>query len=1408
MGEVSAILAASPMKRFAFLSLLFFALPAFARQDVSLNGTWQMVKVASLDAAPPADGWKEFEVPGTIAGWKYEKAWLRRSFAVPANWRAQRVHLRFGGVKWNSQIFVNEKKFKGPLNGYDAFELDVTDAVKFGGDNELRVGVEDWTATFSPGEPVDLSKVDNAFAARGVPKNRVIAPFGGHNGNFGIWDDVFLLAVPPVHVEDVFIKPNLREKALTVDCTLENKSGAPFSGPVLARVLNYEGGGRDEGGQWKATREVATLRWAGPEISLGDLRSLSFRADKLPLEEWTPQNPKLYVLEIKAGDDVWRERFGWRQLWTQNGDFIFNGKKTHLLATSWWPNANKPLDRDTVASQLKAIRAANTFVFRTHTQPWPERWYEMADEIGVMMIPEGAVWCDTQVYAIEDERFWKNYGDHLTAMARRLRNHPSVVMYSLENEMGHCGGKDNPTMEAGFARMAKLMKAADPTRPLTFEADGDPGGQTDVIGIHYPNEYPQKRLWPNDAYWLDKPRKLSLFGPQPFLWKHDKPIYIGEYLWVYQNSSPAAHTVFFGDDAYKNHREYSARAKAAAWRMQIQAYRAQDVSGQSPWTMQENGPLDERNPTYLAHRDMYRPLAAFLKEYDARFFAGETVTRTVQLFNDTLKDEPLVRLHWELAASTNLLFTPGEIRASSGEKIVNLPAGSIKEEKIEITMPAGGVAKSLTLRLQVFTNGTERFRETWPVKIHLRPQWSAPLMKFANLSLFDPQGTLQTSWQRGAVPFKSLNKIEDWDGTGVLVVGPAPTGKRIETGVSAADLQPLAQQNKEPNAPVETQVIGAPSSGQKLAELVRDGGRVLVLEQNAADWLPVRLSDQSSTMSFAQLPNHPVLRDVSNADLRWWRGDHLVSSHEPLREAQAGHKSIIVTGSEAGVSHAPLLEIAYGQGAWLICQMQAASKMDSEPAARQLLENAFKYLALYQAPPSATLVSGSDALGEKLTRLGAECQLLRDWNALQFPTVRTLILQADNATVAQNADRLKAFMQAGGQVLWHRPAAENFDAAARALGLTIERTPYRGPAPRADEVPAEFQLLTREDLYWLGAPSGVAWNAAPLAPVAEATFGEAPKEIQGTTYEAENAPQFAGQIVRVDGGEVGFFTGGSAMWKVKIPADGRYTLSLYARGTPFKEVFPQVALSLDEQPIGIVSLTQKAVRFYNATFDAKAGEHMLKAEFANDQGDDKEDRNLWIDRFVIGAQTETSPLQNLTDPAALARYPIGKGGLILSAITWDEPGGNAGKANRFAASLLTALGARWRGQSKASRVEPEKMNPQPNLNWFRRESDHVYMGAGGTIEGPVRIEKAGRYHVDVWGKGTKGAGVYPIVVLDMGGAEIGRVEIKSDDWAPHSLAVDLPQGEKTLRLRFINDDAPAPEDRNLWLERLEFEKSE
>jgi hypothetical protein len=157
-------------------------------------------------------------------------------------------------------------------------------------------------------------------------------------------------------------------------------------------------------------------------------------------------------------------------------------------------------------------------------------------------------------------------------------------MWSLENEF-YGQRSAAPSVQKELGKLGRIVKAADPTRPITFESDGDPDHVTDVMGMHYPNEYPDKRNWPNDAYWLGHPREpIGVGGYWPsskFLWNHAKPLYIGEYLWV-PTRSPGENACLYGDDAYRDYTTYRTLAKALAWRMQILAYRYYEVSGHSP----------------------------------------------------------------------------------------------------------------------------------------------------------------------------------------------------------------------------------------------------------------------------------------------------------------------------------------------------------------------------------------------------------------------------------------------------------------------------------------------------------------------------------------------------------------------------------------------------------------------------------------------------------------------------------------------------------------------------------------------------------------------------------------------------------------------------------------------------------
>jgi len=902
-----------------------------------------------------------------------------------------------------------------------------------------------------------------------------------------------------------------------------------------------------------------------------------------------------------------------------------------------------------------------------------------------------------------------------------------------------------------------------------------------VIGLHYPNEYPARRLWPNDAYWMDEPstswRHNMFWDEEAFLWERVKPLYIGEFLWA-PARNPSTDTLFFGDAAYKDFRASHNEAKALSWRMQILAYRHYEVSGISPWTVIEHGKLDETNPCWVAQRALYRPLAAFIREHDSRFFAGESVARTVDVFNDTMTDEPGVVLAWRLV--------DGEHVVAEDDRRLDLPAGAHEELELDVPMPLVTERKRFALRLTLHAKGEERFREEWPTAVFPRLEWGA--MPEVPLALCDPQGVLRSAWERAGAAFQSLDDVDAWDGDGILVIGPGA----------------LASNSEPPPVPI----IGSDEEGGKgLHRKVREGGRVLVLEQTeaASDWLPVRLTRQASTMAFPQAPNHPILRGIPPEDLRWWRGDHRVSAAEPARPILGPGRALIVTGTAQGISHAPLLEIPQGDGAWLMCQLAVVSKLDTEPVAHILLERMLAYLADRARPKGHTVCLGPAQLQAQLDGLNIDWRALGGPGDLRWPDVQLAVMQG---AIAGQAQELTAFLDAGGNVLWHRPAPDDFASVYEALHLPTGMQPYRGPVLRAEGDSDLLEAPAREDLYWLGEHEGWAWSATPLAhDMAEAIFAPALDLSRGQSFEAELEVELEGKYVAVRGEEVAFSTVGNASWNITIAKSGPHLLGLVARGTPVEDVYPTVEARLDDRRLGTLYIGSRDGQAFTLAFDAERGAHRLSVAFTNDLTSPTEDRNFYLDKVAVSPCPEAGMFEALTRPAALVRVPVGKGCLVLNAVRWDEPGRNTLKAQRFIGSLLGALGARFRGRGPVSIIEAETLTPQRGIAHFRAEPGHAYLGSTGYIEGPVNVATAGAYRIALWARGTDAEGVYPIVALSLNDQELGRVECTGETWGVHAILADLPEGEATLRVAFTNDFYQPPDDRNLWIDRIEFEQS-
>ncbi|MDD5454737.1 MAG: glycoside hydrolase family 2 TIM barrel-domain containing protein, partial [Candidatus Ratteibacteria bacterium] len=968
-----------------------FSLIFSAEADkILLNGTWQGIKGKGI-AELPAEGFYDLQVPGEYfsdgtGGAAY--MWIMRQINIPESWHNKRIFVKFNMCSYDPHVYIDGELIAQRLEGWVPFEVEITSAVRAGSTHWLQLRCQDRSATFADGFQLQPNQAPEAISGK------ILAPVGGGNF-FGPMDDVWLYSRPNIYLDDIEIIPSTRKNTLTVSGIISDPTTDSVS--VEGKVLD-----KDE-----TVLEIPPSSVNGTEWEI----SASFPDAKY----WSPETPHLYKLQLtlrkdKSGEimETSEERFGFKEFWIEGPDFYLNGVKRHLLASSTWPSARVD-SPEQVRKKLESIKAANTTTFRYHTQPWPKRWVDIADEVGVMIIDEAAVYTDRfGMYAYNDERFWENYRKHLERFIKRDRNNASLIMWSIENELLFMGmTRYDQNLPKKLGDLGRFVKELDPYHPITYEGDLDPDGASDVLGLHYPHELPTHTDWPNTADWLSERVQTEAGGGmlgmtrRDFYWDKTKPLYIGEYLWTPQEDYSTG-TIFFGDKAYTDKNLYHNKGKLQAWFDQTVAYRRFGVSGICPWSAFGHGVIidEPSRPFYEIQTELFRPVAAFLRNRDTRFFCGDIVERTFDVFNDTVSDVNLT-LKWNLS-DTDI----------SGEEKFELEAGGYKKVNINFTAPSVSNPTPFGFYFELFANGEQINKMQEKYTVTKRQPITAPLD--AKVLLYDPQNDFHKNipWAEAIVSLEDLNKINVDDS--LLIIAPQITGT---------------------DEVVSDTLIGQTSfdSADFLAFL-KKGGRAIVLEQNTLSGfgLGMVLAEKASTMTFAINTEHPVLAGLSEDDLKFWRGDNYVTSYEIVRPTVYGTRAITVSGSSMNLNHTPILEVAAEKGSVLFIQALVGEKLDIEPAARKIFQNSINYMAAKKPNMSNVVVFSDDknftnAISTMELKYVQTDNLVKD---KKLDNTDILILNGVGEKIIKANEKIADFINASPSktIYWHCPDETTFDA--------------------------------------------------------------------------------------------------------------------------------------------------------------------------------------------------------------------------------------------------------------------------------------------------------------------------------------------------------------------------------------------
>ena len=428
--------------------------------------------------------------PSYPAEWDDVKmAWMKKRVVVPADWQGEQIKLYFEAVAGCTEVYVNREKVGENFDLFLPFSADITDRVKPGEEIEILVGVR-----------------SQALFENNATIGRRIVPAGsmwGYHIN-GIWQDVYLLALPKVHIEDVYVKPLVSQGVLELDVTLSNATAAKADVQLSGTVREWiNRAGTDVNSApvpaWTLGLEALQVAPAKVTVEAGARRTVTLQVPvgKDELAFWTPEHPNLYALLLSVKDkkqtiDCKYERFGWREWTLQGTTQCLNGEPYALRGDSWHFMGVPQMTRRYAWAWYTAIKGMNGNAVRPHAQIYPRFYLDLADEMGICVLDETANWASDGGPKLDSEIFWEHSKTHLERFVRRDRNHASVFGWSVSNEnkpvILHVYNRPElmPLQMKAWEEWRDIVRANDPTRPwISADGEDDGDGILPVTVGHY-----------------------------------------------------------------------------------------------------------------------------------------------------------------------------------------------------------------------------------------------------------------------------------------------------------------------------------------------------------------------------------------------------------------------------------------------------------------------------------------------------------------------------------------------------------------------------------------------------------------------------------------------------------------------------------------------------------------------------------------------------------------------------------------------------------------------------------------------------------------------------------------------------------------------------------------------------------
>ncbi|WP_421876670.1 glycoside hydrolase family 2 protein [Marinoscillum sp.] len=426
---------------------------------ININESWQYLEKDYIhpDGALSDEGWINVDLPHTwnaqdatdvVPGYRRNASWYRKSVSIQQT-EGKRYFLYFEGSNMVTKVYVNGQEAGGHVGGYVGFEIEITD--------QARKGANDI-----------LIRVDNSYNKQLIPSNQSdFFLFGG------ITRDLWLKTVSSTFIEDVTIStPEVSASEGKTRVLVELDGISARSHSVSLRV-------QDPSGKVVFSKAVA--------VEDGQA-TFNFTEDNPAL--WDVNNPQLYAVQValldgkKVKDQV-SDRYGYRWIeFKKHGPFYLNGRRLLLRGThrhEEFAGLGAALPNKMHWADMKAIKDMGANFVRLGHYPQDPEVYKACDELGILVWDE-LPWCRG---GVGDEVWKANTKRLLTEMIDQDYNHPSVILWSLGNEVYWLpefeNGDDPERINEFLTELNDLAHELDPYRKTSIRKYYEGAGIVDVF---------------------------------------------------------------------------------------------------------------------------------------------------------------------------------------------------------------------------------------------------------------------------------------------------------------------------------------------------------------------------------------------------------------------------------------------------------------------------------------------------------------------------------------------------------------------------------------------------------------------------------------------------------------------------------------------------------------------------------------------------------------------------------------------------------------------------------------------------------------------------------------------------------------------------------------------------------------